>query len=93
MRLAAIATALALLSITPAHAEPPQTRATRLAACSTLTDRLAEMIRAGELERARQSRPALERCLKLQRAERDRAMRDLDKRHNDLVRKLAGQSN
>jgi hypothetical protein len=85
-----VAAALLLLAA-PVHAANDRV-ANELAVCRALTNHVADLLRAGETATASRSLSRLKRCLKLQRAELDRAARDIVKRHNDSVRRSSGQS-
>jgi hypothetical protein len=85
-----LAAALLLLA-TPVRAANDRV-ANELAVCRALTDHVADLLRAGETVTASQSLSKLKRCLKLQRAELDRAARGILKRHDDSVRRSSGQS-
>ena len=57
-----------------------------LVICKVITDRAAELVRTGETARARAMKPQLQECIRLQRAELDRAARRIVNEYDASVR-------
>lgn len=60
-----------------------------LAMCKVITDNVAELIRNGEMSRAKRSQPELEKCLALQRAALNREAQRIIDSHDAAARKIA----
>jgi hypothetical protein len=71
----------------PAHAQGNPA----VAECKTIVDRAADLVRSGETARARELQPQVRHRLPLLKAAQLRAARELEKRHEDVVRRSKGQ--
>jgi predicted ATPase with chaperone activity len=78
-RFALLAVAALALLFTPAHAQDDSAPVI----CKVITDRAAELARTGEMTNARAMKPQIQQCIRLQRAEQDRAARELVKRYGE----------
>lgn len=54
--------------------------------CKVITDRATELIQTGEIAKARAMKPQLENCIRQQRADQEKAARQLVKQYDEAVR-------